>query len=647
MDIQARSTDEAVQICKKLKESGRATFFRGQTKNWPSITPTLLRLRDTKRQQSIQKLRQFIEWAISVPQMAPYADSREALVAIAQHYGLPTTFLDLTTSPEIAAFFSKRSDTRSQQGQSVIYCLAEQDLSHIKGLQVVQLDVANLWRLQAQHGLFLEFQDEEAVPDLQSIAIRVHFPTEQITEQEQTYLYPIRKSALENVLDQWFYRHEIDTMMNDLQGIPRRLVVKRYSYPGAFQWRTIPELPPQWVGEQASWFLPKVEPSTVLQFSNFVSISPLASKNISAEAAHIRSIVEPPILDSIRSGKLLTFSIKLDLTVYPLVAGAEKLLNRVWDGVRTLPYTANELVTCISLVASLVISRALGHDEIDRWHETLWGETDLLEVAPVGGHIEAGFVSKKDLVNAFAKNSSNQLTSSFRRLADANPRDLMTFVVDPWILFNFDSFKRLFVEQFIPSAVDGFWKEDIGLYDGELQCMWSVPFNPALLGYVTNKDYRFRSPLAHEPDIERVIYVTPDMDTNDIEEAFVYCLPYVLDTGNPFQVRFTGYEHDAREIWQIEIAVQQCKDIVAVSGISVLEVTTAARDSHMPRDPLDKPGLGALEIWLIANGLLDRFIGKSMENLQPLMSRFEQELIASNADLEARAQRRYMRQQGT
>ena len=61
MDIRVASVAEAVETCKRLQKSGEATFFRGQTNDWPSIAPSLLRLRDSDRQQSIAKLEKFID----------------------------------------------------------------------------------------------------------------------------------------------------------------------------------------------------------------------------------------------------------------------------------------------------------------------------------------------------------------------------------------------------------------------------------------------------------------------------------------------------------------------------------------------------------------------------------------------------------
>src|SRR4029077_20793593 len=127
------------------------------------------------------------------------------------------------------------------------------------------------------------------------------------------------------------------------------------------------------------------------------------------------------------------------------------------------------------------------------------------------------------------------------RMALDNPRELMSYVVEPYILFDFEPFKHIFVEQLIPSAVDSYWREDINLYEGQLKSLWSIPFNPALLGYVTNVDFRFSSPLALEEDPSRIVYILADRTQEEIEETFVYCLAEIRQGGDPYQVRFQCY----------------------------------------------------------------------------------------------------------
>lgn len=605
------------------------------------MTPSAHRLSGKDRERSARKLAGFLEWAKAVPQMAPYAKTPASLTAIAQHYGIPTTCLDLTESPKIATLFAKRiDDPDADPMKAVIYCFDEAELQTLSSARLVRINVANLWRLEAQHGLFLEFLDESLAEQLRDIAVRIHFPAEQITEEEHALLYPLRKSSLEIILDQWFYRHEVETVMEHFSSPTKRVLIKRRSYPGAFVWRQIPELSPQWVGEHAEWFVPDVEPISVLSSRKIVSVPASQGLDLASAVAHVRQAIASSIFASSHTNELVTFAVDGDLASYPLLSSAARLLNMVWDGIRTLPYTTDEQVECMSLTAALVTSRATGLSDLDNWQGKLWGDTEMIEVAPIGGHIEAGIVARSRLGEACTSSHIGNLAKPFRRTARKCRRDLMTYVVDPWILFDFEPFKHIFVEQFIPSAVDAYWEEDITQSNGQLECMWSIPFNPALLGYVTNVDFRFESPLAFESDLDRIVYVTSEMTESDIEEAFVYCLPHVLETGRPYQVKFPGYERDSREIWQIPKAIEQCRQIVDVSGISVLEVSTLMRDPAISRDLFDNPGLGAFEVWLIARGQMDQVHGQPIARMQALFRDFLDVLGQANADIEARTERR-------
>lgn len=637
MDIKAPSASEALRICTNLQRTGKATLFRGQKRDWPTLAPSLLRLSSEDRNRSAIKLKRFLEWANAVPQMASYRERLEELTAIAQHYGIPTTFLDLTGSPEIALLFAKREHQAIEAPDAVVYCFAESELRLLLNAQILRLDVANLWRLEAQEGLFLDFLDDGLASQLRNMATRVHFPSELLTEEERARLYPVRKSALENVLDQWFYRHEVENLMEDFE--TKILVrLKRHSYPGAFVRRQIPDVSPEWLGELERWFLSDIETMSILRSRKVVTVPVLNSADIRLAIVCAREAIEVLIRASLESAELLSFEIQgKRSTELPLLVGAAQLLNRVWDGIRKMPYSADELVACMSLCSALVSLRAHGVKDIDDWEKQLWGNSELLEVAPIGGHIEAGGVSQAQLAEAYSTKHWKFLAKPFRRMALDNPRELMSYVVEPFILFDFEPFKRIFVEQFIPSAVDSYWKEDINLYDGQLKSLWSIPFNPALLGYVTNVDFRFSSPLALEEDPTRIVYILADMTQEEIEETFVYCLAEILQGGEPYQVRFQGYAFDKREIWEIEQAVQQCKDIVSVSGISVLEVSTFFLDPSGGRKPLDSPGLGAFEVWMIARGLMSEVQGKPVEWLQPLFSEFREILMHANADLESRA----------
>jgi hypothetical protein len=138
--------------------------------------------------------------------MAVYGGDDTALTAIAQHYGIPTTFLDLTTNPEIAVLFAKSSTGAERSDEAVIYCFLEAGLKSVAVARLIRINIDNLWRLEAQRGLFLDFLEESLIDTLRARAIRIHFPSEFLAAEERTRLYPVRKSALESIIDQWVFR---------------------------------------------------------------------------------------------------------------------------------------------------------------------------------------------------------------------------------------------------------------------------------------------------------------------------------------------------------------------------------------------------------------------------------------------------------
>lgn len=123
MDRHFSSADEAVAFCRELLRNGSANLFRGQSRDWPTISPSLFRGDEGARVKAGMLLKEFVEWANAVPQMSRYWTDTLQLTAIAQHYGLPTSFLDLTTerklleslqlNPRPMTLMAKRSSTAS------------------------------------------------------------------------------------------------------------------------------------------------------------------------------------------------------------------------------------------------------------------------------------------------------------------------------------------------------------------------------------------------------------------------------------------------------------------------------------------------------------------------------------------------------
>ena len=144
------------------------------------------------------------------------------MLAVAQHYGLPTTLIDFSTEPKVAAFFSSHNPPSSNDGEvnSCIICLDYDELRTVyEATKIVEPDmpepraiiltIPDLWRIQSQQGVFLEYPFDSGFERYTFGFDRIVFPTERdpsvlskpISVQD---IYPTQKSDLEVLIDQFF-----------------------------------------------------------------------------------------------------------------------------------------------------------------------------------------------------------------------------------------------------------------------------------------------------------------------------------------------------------------------------------------------------------------------------------------------------------
>lgn len=607
-------------------------MFRGQTFDWARLIPSLFRLTEEKRKFAYEELRLFSEWANGVPQMRNYHGNDDAITAIAQHYGIATSFLDVTTDPRVALAFAK-SERAASDDDAVIYCFLEGALRHIEGIKIVKISVENLWRLEVQSGLFLDYITDSIVDAVKSMAIKIHFPRALRSAAETRRLYPLRKSALESVLDQWFYKRQIEGALDQfVPHVKNQVVVRRQTYPGIFRWREIPELTPEWLSKDLRWVQPPIESVRITGRPLDLKIRLQVSDPL-RDAKNLRELILPAICEAFAAGRLLSFDFELSGVGKRYSKRISQIANWVWDGIRVLPYKISELASAMANMLTILshVSKRTKHSS--NLAQILFGETDIIEVAPVGGHIEAGFVSKSDLDVARNYAGGRGFTKYSLKMLTESPDILNDFITDPWLLFDFLKFKRIFIEQFVPTAIIGFWENWVDDKDEISKLRWSVPFNPALLGYVSRFQYRFSSPLAAERDVSRLVLINNDMDKDDISESFLFCMPHIMGGGGPFLLKLHGYGHDARPIWEIPDAVQRAVWIFDIGGISVLEVSSSL-NSASTDDEIHADGLGAFEVWLIAKGLMEEVNGKSLGEIRPIYESFWRDLSVSNKKME-------------
>lgn len=129
---EAETIDQAVELAETLKARGAYDWFRGQNEPWPPHS-SLFRILRQGNQRSISQaetqITEFKKWLHQTPGLESVAADPHAVLCIAQHYGIPTFYIDFTTEPGIAAFFACDSQRpMSAEAKRCIYCLNTQDL---------------------------------------------------------------------------------------------------------------------------------------------------------------------------------------------------------------------------------------------------------------------------------------------------------------------------------------------------------------------------------------------------------------------------------------------------------------------------------------------------------------------------------------
>ncbi|MGZ5028749.1 MAG: FRG domain-containing protein [Methylobacter sp.] len=223
----------ALELAMKLKEAGEYDLFRGQRHTF-AIQPSALRQGVEDADDAQRQLNEFATWVHSTPDLSSLHGNGPAILAVAQHYGMKTPLLDFSRSPRIAAFFATDGGIDGDTG--TIICLNRKrfveswsDLNSRyhkdKGnflAEIIDIDVKNLWRLQAQEGAFLKCYVDPNLLEMFSCFLHIYFPQKSETIVESTEkIYPAEKSHLEVLLDQYFLiasYPERERQMNELFG---------------------------------------------------------------------------------------------------------------------------------------------------------------------------------------------------------------------------------------------------------------------------------------------------------------------------------------------------------------------------------------------------------------------------------------------
>lgn len=475
-----RNVEEAVELALKFKKEGRYDWFRGQLQsNWkPSSSLERALARGESHEALTVRLERFIAWARHEPSLRylTEASNQDQLFAVLQHYGFPTCYIDFSTDPGVAGFFASDCENPPDEGvRSVIFCLDSADLrtfyehyvspefeddSERLEVDLVSVNVDNLWRLQAQAGCFV-FSNHSWYNfyDLN----RIEFPwTGYPSFPSRDRIYPEHRSSLEQLLLNYFederrsLNNEIflrDQSARTAVGQPsiRRIVLQSNGYdeevfekqpPQTTSWNE--DLLKPWLNVPSEPFLRSVGIRHLISFRKGEHV-PIPAKQLGyGIAAALRS-----------DSELRHQAVQWEFSGLPEDIDPERLANmlrEIWNGMRRLPYSDEDIVIACENLMEMYMQP--GHDSCyggDLRDAFQGWRHDALEIefGTPGDSGSRGFCSGASLLEAVCPSWLSLLPAGVA----TSPTALLRLCYMPQRMMNFPRFAAMFGREVIPAQL--------------------------------------------------------------------------------------------------------------------------------------------------------------------------------------------------
>ncbi len=367
--------DEAIALGERFKARGRYRYFRGQRDaNW-KVQSSLARHDEDGRKREIEKFSAFYGWVKDSPELVPYLSDDDMIIATAQHHGIcATNFIDFTTEPAVAAWFATDGAIPGDNGAILMVDEEAEGLLTALTKSVAHFlhpDVANLWRLQAQHGLFLETRtDIERIWPLDRIVFRQIGGSPRI---ERRRIYPDRRSHLEQMIDQHLVLKAREEKMREfLENTPFYQL----------NMGAVPDLTPPDLA--ATEFPEKLQrsPDERWQLLDIESDPPILSQEALEGGGELLEQVVQARRVSLDLAVIEPDPLRRNGTIQPI-------FDLLWSGMRPLPYDVSQLAHALS--ALVRFNRVFGDFPLSSGRSPMDGAPELLhdpieiEMGIVGG----------------------------------------------------------------------------------------------------------------------------------------------------------------------------------------------------------------------------------------------------------------------
>jgi hypothetical protein len=455
--------DEAIKLAKKFSVSGKYNLFRGQAQNW-NVTPSSARLSKEDFEEGIEKLKRLYSFFETSENLIKYQSNIDWFFAVAQHYGLPTNYIDFTTNYEVATYFATNSKSNRIGKESVIVCLNEDDFNDFVHLTkslyekhkviapyLCKIDVHNLWRLQSQEGLFLftPYSNIEFYYDFDRILFPFEKPYDKI---ERNQIYPENKSELEIHLDYYFNREERLIGQKRFRNFTKEMKIAVHTMPDfrIEKFLRINEHHKSWKSENFSkWRYAFLENWKSLDIQIAINLKLPKDTNSYREFSKLILQIFDNVDKKLKRNRKLIFTIDLngnDKSFNDLSQRIEKSCSRIWDGTRNLPFTKPEIYNIIKDYIFFEYYEYIFEKAYCIENE----ELVVLELTNRYHSMTRCYATKRKLEKAFRNDIEDVLIEEFK--GDISSRVLLNVNV-PQIIFDFEKLLSLFKEEMIAYQV--------------------------------------------------------------------------------------------------------------------------------------------------------------------------------------------------
>lgn len=431
---------EAIAIAQAMKAGGSADWFRGQVRNWP-LQSAFVRRGPAEREAALDRIATFKAWIEREPALADIAADDDAVIAVAQHYGLPTNFIDFSTEPRVAAFFAVH-DAPEPAGPGELGCIVclnsadfarfSQAMSNVRPElgqgEPIRVDIPELWRLQAQHGTFLHYPFdagfERTIYDMDRLVFPA-VPADAVPPGivAEIDIYPPQKSDLEILLDQFFTLEG----RGPAPAAPSRsgfTVLQFEAQAGGIDAECFGPLglppDPSWSADRLSgWRKPAPERWVALSTAPLVRLS--VARGATPAQAHADLSRQMDTWLAQPAGLRRTpvrWQIELPSGTEPAAAMHSAAL--VWDGLRRWPYADADVARGIAtaVVASMLMAEnpglAMRPEQAREAFGRFLGEAIEVEIGMADGSYTRGWVGASALRSAVRDDFTNWLAPAWR-----------------------------------------------------------------------------------------------------------------------------------------------------------------------------------------------------------------------------------------